>query len=231
MRWTTALLFFALFSLRLAQADEKKPVPDFKLIDQDGKTFQLHDLKGSYVFITFVYTRCPSIDMCPRAFALMRQLLSKWNEQPNWKKTGFPIKVLAITLDPAFDTPSVMKVYAESQGLDFEKFTFATGDPKDLVALESQFNVLGIEGADSVAHTMKGALLSPVMVPLREYKDNNWTPEKVLSDMRASVAWWKWFYALSALLAIPGLLLLWWLRSYSFEAPATPATPEENQPK
>jgi cytochrome oxidase Cu insertion factor (SCO1/SenC/PrrC family) len=228
MKWIVALLLAFLSGCPLpnANADEAKPIPNFKLVDQENRPFQLHDLKGHYVLLSFVYTRCPMADMCPRTLSLMKDLIAKSKEQPGWKQSGFPLKVLAVTLDPSYDTPEIMKSYAESQGLTFDKFTFATGQPKDLVDLESHFNVLGIEGQGSVSHTMKAVLLSPLMVPLREYKDNDWTPGIVLNDMAGSVAWWKWFYVFSAMLAIPGLFLLWLLRGYTLEAPSNATTPQ-----
>ena len=38
-------------------------VPDFKLIDQDGKAFQFVNARGKLILATFVFTTCP--DVCP----------------------------------------------------------------------------------------------------------------------------------------------------------------------
>jgi protein SCO1/2 len=208
--------------MRAVAETDRKPLADVKLIDQDGKNIKLHDFKGHYVFMTFVFTRCPMPEMCPRTLALVKDLINQWKTLPRWKQKGFPLKAIAVTLDPEHDTPAAMKDYAAKLGLDFEYFSFVTGDPKDLKELAAQFNVIGIESDGTISHVVKAALMNPLMLPLREYKDNNWNAEQVLRDMRQSVAWWKWFFVLSAALAIPGLLLLWWLRSYKLEANSEP---------
>ncbi len=213
------LAAFSLFSSLSLAANEPKPVPDFKVTDQNGKTFQLHELKGSYLLMSFVFTRCPMADMCPLTMKLSRDLIEKWKAQSSLVREGFPLKIVAVTLDPEYDTPVVLKKYVEQQGMDPEHFLFLTGEPKVLSDLASEFNVIGIPNGGTISHNVKTALLNPLMVPLQEYKDNQWTPEQVLSVMRKSVAWWKWFFIASALLAIPGMLLLLRLRRYKLDAP------------
>jgi protein SCO1/2 len=42
------------------------PVPDFKLINQNGKSISLHQYRGQTLLLTLIYTRCPFPDFCPR---------------------------------------------------------------------------------------------------------------------------------------------------------------------
>ena len=57
----------------------KKPVSDFVLTDQSGKSFRLADQRGKVIAVTFIYTRCP--DVCPllsaRFSAMDRSLAGK----------------------------------------------------------------------------------------------------------------------------------------------------------
>ncbi len=214
--WIVTILFLSLS--RLASADPQ-PLPEFQLVDQDGKEFKLHSLKGNYVLMSFIYTRCPMPDMCPLTIKLSRDLLQQWKAQSSLVKKGFPLKLLGVTLEPTFDTPAILKKYMKDQDLDPQYFTFVTGDPQALSDLASEFNVIGVPSGGTIAHNVKTELLSPLMVPLEEYKDNQWTPDQVLSRMRKSVAWWKWFFIASAFLAIPGILLLIRLRRYQLDAP------------
>src|ERR1700684_2790916 len=41
-------------------------VPDFKLVNQSGKSISLHQYRGQTLLLTFIYTRCPFPDFCPR---------------------------------------------------------------------------------------------------------------------------------------------------------------------
>ena len=43
-----------------------KVVPDCALVDQSGREFRLSDLKGRALAFTFIFTRCPLPDFCPR---------------------------------------------------------------------------------------------------------------------------------------------------------------------
>src|SRR4051812_6303803 len=42
------------------------PIPDFQLTDQSGAPVALSALKGKVVAVTFIYSRCPLPDYCPR---------------------------------------------------------------------------------------------------------------------------------------------------------------------
>lgn len=200
------LLSFSIASNALAA--ESTPIPNFKLVNHLGRSLELHDLKGKYVLLSFVFTRCPISEMCPRTFSLSRDLIEKWKGLPTWRRTGFPIHVLAVTLDPNFDSPEIMKSKMEERGLDPDHFTFVTSDEKTLSELASEFNVVGIPSGGTISHNMKTILLSPLMVPIREFMDNEWTPEEVLNTIRKSIEWWRWFFFVSALLAVPGLYLV-----------------------
>ena len=41
-------------------------VPDFKLRNQDGRAIRLAQFKGQALLVTFIYTRCPLPNYCPR---------------------------------------------------------------------------------------------------------------------------------------------------------------------
>jgi len=45
---------------------EGEMVPDFKLLNQSGQTIGLKQFRGKVVALTFIYTRCPVADYCPR---------------------------------------------------------------------------------------------------------------------------------------------------------------------
>ncbi len=212
-----ALPFFVplLLAGALSIAGEPKPIPNYKLVDQNTKPVDLHSFKGKYVVASFVFTRCPMSQMCPLTLSLSRELIEKWKSLPTWRKKGFPIHLLAITLDPSFDSPQVMKAHMESRGIDADHFTFLTGEANTLSALASEFNIIGVPSGGTISHNMKTIVLSPLMVPIKEYSDNSWTPDEILKLIQGSVGWWQWFFLASALLAAPGLYLVIRMRRYA----------------
>ena len=55
-------------------------VPDFALLDQNGKRIHLRSFRGDALLLTFIYTRCPFADFCPKVsdnFAHMYATLRK----------------------------------------------------------------------------------------------------------------------------------------------------------
>ena len=111
---------------------EPKPgdaIPDFQLVNQDGKPIHLSQYLGKALALTFVYTRCPQPDQCTlmsNNFAAIDQELQK---QPDvYAKTH----LLTISFDPDYDSPKVMRSYGAShtgQYSDetFQHWEFATG--------------------------------------------------------------------------------------------------------
>lgn len=158
------------------------PVHNYQLVNQEGKPFQLYDLKGQFVLVSWVYSRCPMPKMCPLTMTLSNQLVRKWKEAKDLKDK--PLQILAVTLDPAYDTPPVLKKFGQQHHVDFKRFTLATGVPKTLDSFAAEFNVIGFPSDGMISHNMKNVLIGPDLVPLAEYKENEWKPEDVLKVMR-----------------------------------------------
>ena len=96
-------------------------LPPFELVDQNNNPFSLKDLEGNVWVANFIFTRCPSI--CPMLTQHMLGL------QARYEAHGVDeIKLLSISVDPGFDTPEVLKVYAEMNETDPRRWTFLTGE-------------------------------------------------------------------------------------------------------
>lgn len=175
-----AKLFLTLFVVLLASSamGVQTAVPNFPLVNQEGKPFQLHDLKGKHLFVSFIFTRCPMEKMCPLTVSLNKSLYRKWKNE----KSAPDLHFLFVTLDPEFDTPIVLKKFATGRDLSLKHFTLATGAPQVLSDFASEFNVLGIpsNGSANISHNLKSILIGPDMVPIQEFKDNEWEPKMVL---------------------------------------------------
>lgn len=75
----------------------------FSLVDGNGKTVTDQDFRGKWMMVYFGYTHCP--DACPTALQDMANALDSLGPQ---KKD---VAAVFITIDPARDTPAVMKDY------------------------------------------------------------------------------------------------------------------------
>jgi protein SCO1 len=154
------------------------PLPNVALVNQEGKPFQLHDLKGKYLLVSFIYSRCPMPKMCPLTMRLVKRTLTAWKKELPDK----PVHALTVTLDPKTDTPKVLKSYGKTHGANFKDSTLATGNEKVLEDFASEFNVIGVpEGGGHIGHNMKTVLVGPDLVPLQDFKENEWKPEDIVA--------------------------------------------------
>ncbi len=107
---------------------------DFVLTDQDGKPFDSKSLKGQYRLYYFGYTFCP--DVCPVDLTkLMQGLKLVEKEAP---ELGAKITPLFITIDPARDTPPVMKQYAAAM---HPRLIGLTGTPEQIAKIAKAYAI------------------------------------------------------------------------------------------
>jgi len=107
----------------------RNPLLNYAFTNELGQPVRLSDFKGQALAITFIFTRCPIPDFCPRLsknFQAATQKLSGMAHAPtNWH-------FLSITFDPEFDRPAVLRAYAESYQYDPKHWSFLTG-PADKI--------------------------------------------------------------------------------------------------
>lgn len=94
-------------------------VPDFTLTERSGRTVRKADLLGNVWVANFIFTTCAG--PCPELTLRMRSL------QESLKGHGETVRLVSFTLDPAYDTPAVLKSYAQRNRADPERWWFLTG--------------------------------------------------------------------------------------------------------
>lgn len=122
-------LFFVFFiSIFVFSCDESLPIDDdlsnksYSLLNQDSVAVDYpSNVKDKIAVVGYVFTNCP--DICPLTTNNMRLVQEKIKEEGI---TG--VEFVTITFDPEYDTPSVLKEYAEVRKLDTSNWIFLTGD-------------------------------------------------------------------------------------------------------
>jgi protein SCO1/2 len=117
-------------------------VPAFPLVNQDGKSITFRQFAGRVVVLSFIYTRCPLPDFCP----LMVKHLEGVRQRASDERVGDRVALLGVTLDPAFDTPAVLRTYGDSmlKGANrFDHWTLATGTVGQVEDVARFFGVAG----------------------------------------------------------------------------------------
>lgn len=92
-------------------------VPTFQLTNQDGQPFGSAQLRGKIWIADFIYTTCPG--PCPMISSRMSDL------QKPLEKTD--VHLVSFTVDPAKDTPEVLRGYAEKLQAQPGRWDFLTG--------------------------------------------------------------------------------------------------------
>jgi protein SCO1/2 len=102
----------------------------FSLVDQNGIRRSDTEFRGKYMLVFFGYTYCP--DVCPTTLAVMGAALDKMGTQAD------RIVPIFISVDPARDTPEVLKAYLSAFG---PKFIGLTGNEEDVAAAAKAYRV------------------------------------------------------------------------------------------
>ena len=173
---------------------EPKPgieVPDFGLVNQDGKRIHLAQYRGKTLLLTFVYTRCPQPDQCTlmsNNFAVIDRELLKQPEL--YQKTH----LLSISFDPDYDTPKVLRSYGASHTEryseeSFQHWEFATGSSDEVKGVAQFFGMRYYHdtesGQDQVIHSLRTAVINPEGKLVKLYRGNEWKPEEVIADLKS----------------------------------------------
>lgn len=110
-------------------------VLDFTLIERSGKRVGLEDLRGKIWITNFFYSHCT--DTCPLQSARMAQLQRAFAGDPD-------LRLVSITVDPARDTPEVLRQYAQQFHADPEQWLFLTGPRDEIYKLARDGFHLGV---------------------------------------------------------------------------------------
>ncbi len=112
------------------------PAPSTVLIDSAGKPFDLANLRGKVVLVSFVYTTCNGT--CPATTQALERTQTSLRQAKLWGKS---VEFVSITLDPERDTPEALARYARLYGADTASWHFLTGSPE---RVESVIKAWGI---------------------------------------------------------------------------------------
>jgi protein SCO1/2 len=152
---------------------------DFTLTDQDGKPYTLSAQRGHAVALFFGYAHCP--DVCPTTLAALARAKRKLGA------AGANFDVVLVTVDPARDSPAVLKRYVR---LFDPSFTGLTGSAAQLRPVYDAYHVYheiapgkGSSNGYIVAHSSAVQFISPAG-RLRGTGDWSDTPDELATLMQ-----------------------------------------------
>src|SRR5438128_9396431 len=127
-------------ALRQRTVSSYGTVPEFVLLNQDGKNFGSAQLRGKIWMPDFIYTTCPG--PCPMISSRMSEL------QKPLEKTD--VHLVSFSVDPEKDTPEVLRSYAERLQAQSGRWDFLTGPKSAIYKLSHDgFKLAVSDGSDA----------------------------------------------------------------------------------
>ncbi len=131
-------------------------LPDFALVDMNGKPFTRASFESRWSFIFFGYSSCP--DLCPTTLQAMQQISQRL-------RNNSILQFVFITIDPEHDTAQRLKEYLQQEKFRDTNFVGVTGKKADISALTSAIGVHMAEEkapeADHIEHSGTIILINP----------------------------------------------------------------------
>jgi protein SCO1/2 len=130
------------------------PIPDFDLVDQQGAAVTLSSLRGKVVAVTFIYTRCPLPDYCPRMVENFRAIRSRFAA-----RMDRDLVLLTISFDPKYDTPQRLIAYATANRAGGPGWHFLTGDSGRIERVCNAFGIQYFAEEGMITHSLQTAVI------------------------------------------------------------------------
>lgn len=104
-------------------------VPSFQFVNQNNDTITNQYYTGKVYVVEFFFSTCPSI--CPIMNTNMLKVQEAFKDSDNFGIASFSI-------DPEYDTPEILKAYADSYEANHPHWNFLTGDKADIFKLSNE---------------------------------------------------------------------------------------------
>ncbi|MCI4667820.1 MAG: SCO family protein [Bacteroidia bacterium] len=117
-------------------------IEPFSFVDQDSNIVTEKSFEGKLFVADFFFSTCP--DICPKMSQQMVRVHDEFLKDER-------VAILSHSLDPAYDTPKVLKEYATALGVETQKWHMVTGYERSEINKFGQSNYLVTAMEDSNA--------------------------------------------------------------------------------
>jgi protein SCO1/2 len=158
-------------------------VPDFAFTDQDGKHISLHQFRGKTLMVTFVYTRCPFPDFCPRMSSNFGEIYKQFASNASLAET----QLLSVSFDPEHDMPKVLRNYGFSvahthDAALFRRWQFGAPKAADLPQIADFFALTVKPEGGLITHSLSTAVIGPDGKIVKWYHGGDWQISDLIKD-------------------------------------------------
>ncbi len=162
-------------------------VPDIAFTNQDGRHISLGKYRGEVLLVTFIYTRCPFPDFCPRMSGNFDEIYKQIGSNPSLAGTH----LLSISFDPEHDTPKILRDYGFSvahthEAALFKHWEFAVPRTTDLPRIEDFFALTVKPENGLITHNLSTAVIGPDGKIVKWYHGGDWQVSDLIKDAGAA---------------------------------------------
>lgn len=171
------------------ESKEGESVVDVLLEDQDGKPLRISDYRGKALVLTFIYTRCPIPEFCPRMMKNFQDLENLIETDSDLREKG---RLLSVSFDVEFDRPEVLQAFGSAFVKDrgagpFARWKLATGTKENVGRLGQFFGLVFFKEGGDFAHSLVTVVVGPDGKLVKEFSGNDWSVPEAHAAMRQAV--------------------------------------------
>jgi protein SCO1 len=164
-------------------------VPDFQFTNQSARHISLKEYRGKVLFVTFIYTRCPFPDYCPRVGTQFAKLNQQLTADP---ALATKTHLLCISFDPEHDTPKVLRDYGFSlahsrQAALFDRWEFAVPRVGELAQIADYFGLTYKPENGLITHSLSTAVIGPDGKIVSWYHGSEWQVSELVKDAEGAL--------------------------------------------
>jgi protein SCO1/2 len=155
-------------------------MPDYQFTNELGRVVRFSDFKDQALAFTFLFTRCPLPEFCPRMSHNFQEVYKKLNAMPN-APTNWHL--FSISFDPHFDTPAVLRSYAQAFEADPERWNFLTGAMEKIDAITDQFELTIVKRGNEWDHKLRTVVVDAHGRIQKIIFGNEWQPDALVEEI------------------------------------------------
>jgi protein SCO1/2 len=135
------------------------------LTTHEGRKVRFYDdlIRGKTVLLNFLYTVCTAEAICPLGTANLVEV-----QKILGPRVGRDVFMYSITLDPANDTPGVLKSYASAFGVK-PGWTFLTGEKEEIERLRRNLGYVNLDPVKDKDPSQHSGMLRYGIEPLERW--------------------------------------------------------------
>ncbi|HEY1172810.1 MAG TPA: SCO family protein [Verrucomicrobiae bacterium] len=158
-------------------------LPDYPFINEFGKGVRTDEFRGKAVALTFMFTRCPFPNFCPRLTDNFKRAYQKLEEDTTAPKNWH---LLSLSFDVQMDTPEVLRAYAQRTHYKPEKWSFLTGALIEIDDIGERFGMVFSreDGTFNFNHNMRTVVIDTRGRVYSIFIGNEWKVDELVAKLK-----------------------------------------------